>query len=334
MQLKRGLRVLRRAADEVQVGTDPRWAVRIRGLTPDQAERLLGTGDRALDASLPRPVLDGLAAAGLVRSPRARPPRVAGRLAPELLGADLTSGEGDGVEALRRRAGATVAITGLDRVGVAVATTLVASGVGTLQLDDPGDVRPGDVGGGVTADHVGLRRDQVVTDLVRALAPSVRVRRPGQASPDVVVTVAAGATDPGTALELLGADVAHLPVVVREADAAVGPFVVPVALAPAGRPLPCVRCVDLHRAALDPAWPVLLAQLTARDRPGRPAVVGASAVLAAVAGGLAAAEVLAHLDGHAPRTLGAQYEIPLPEAEPRLRRWAAHPDCGCAALAT
>jgi hypothetical protein len=334
VQLKRGLRVVRRGAGEVQIGTDPRWAVRVGGLTTDQTERLLGLGDRPLDPWLPRPVLDGLARTGLVRDARPRPPRTAARLVPEAAAADLTTAEGDGVDVLRRRARATVAVVGLDRVGTTVATTLAASGVGTLQLEDAGEVRAGDVGAGVSAGHVGRERAEVVAELLRGLAPGVRVRRPGQSSPDVVVTVAAGAADPGTALDLLGADVAHLPVVVREADAAVGPFVVPAGRGAGAPPLPCVRCVDLHRAALDPAWPVVLAQLTARPRPGTATAPGPTAVLATVAGGLAAAEVLAHLDGHAPRTLGAQYEIPLPEAEPRLRRWAAHPDCGCAALAT
>ena len=36
MRLRAGLRVLRRTATEVQVGTDPRWAVRLPDLTPDE----------------------------------------------------------------------------------------------------------------------------------------------------------------------------------------------------------------------------------------------------------------------------------------------------------
>ena len=41
MRLRAGLPVLRRAVDEVQVGTDPRWAVRLTGLTPREVEALL-----------------------------------------------------------------------------------------------------------------------------------------------------------------------------------------------------------------------------------------------------------------------------------------------------
>ena len=40
MRLRTGLRVLRRTATEVQVGTDPRWAVRLPGLTPAEADLL------------------------------------------------------------------------------------------------------------------------------------------------------------------------------------------------------------------------------------------------------------------------------------------------------
>ena len=44
MRLRAGLRVLRRTATEVQVGTDPRWAVRLPDLTPAEADLLLCVG--------------------------------------------------------------------------------------------------------------------------------------------------------------------------------------------------------------------------------------------------------------------------------------------------
>lgn len=331
MQLRQGLRVLRRATDEVQVGLDPRWAVRVAGLTPERAERLLRAGDRPLDDTLPAPALDALGAAGLLRPSTSRARRVRPDLRPEALAHGLARADGDGVDPVRRRAAATVAVAGLGRAGTAVATTLALAGVGTLLLDDPRPTGPEDL---VPAGD-GPDRATALAAALRALAPRTRVRT-GRAlatlladPPDVVVTAASDAPDPATALALLGADVPHLPVVTREADALVGPFVRP---APSGGPpLPCVRCLDLHRAAADPAWPTVLAQLVAPG-PGD-AAAEPPAALAAVVGGLAAAEVLAHLDGGAPRTAGAQYEVPVPSVAPRLRRWAAHPECGCAALA-
>ena len=336
MQLRQGLRVVRRAPDEVQVGTDPRWAVRVRGLAPEQADRLVEAGDRALDG-LPPAVLAGLATAGLLRPRRARPPRVRAGHLPEVLAHGLTRLDGDGVGLLRRRARATVAVTGLDRVGATIASTLAGSGVGTLELADPAPVRAADVGGVLTPADVGSARVAAVGAALERLAPHVRVRERGSSgtTADVAVTVARDAADPAVALALLGTDVPHLPVVTREADALVGPFAVPVV--PGGAPAPCLRCVDLHRAEADPAWPVVLAELLAtqrrpRRRDGRTGSSGPPAALAAVTGGLASAEVLAHLDGGLPRTRGGQYEIAVPEVEPRLRPWAAHPECGCAAL--
>jgi len=329
VQLKQGLRVVRRATDEVQIGTDARWAVRVGGLTGDQVDHLLRIGDRPLDAWLPPAVLARLGHLGLLRPRRERAPRVPAALEPEARGYGLACddvGGRDGADIVRRRARATVAVTGLDRLGLTVATTLAAAGLGGLLLDDPRLVRQGDVGAGYRTADVGRARARVAADLLRAQSPDVRLRRPRRHGPDVTVTVATDVTDPGTALALLSGDAAHLPVVVREADALVGPF---VDAAAAGAP--CVRCVDLHRADADPAWPVVLAQLGTRDRRGEP---GPPAALATVAAGIVAAEVLAHVDGRVPRTRGAQYEIPLPGLEPRRRRWAAHPSCGCAALAS
>lgn len=335
MQLRQGLRTVRRAPDEVQVGTDPRWAVRVRGLTPAQADRLAEAGDRALDG-LPPAVLAGLGTAGLLRT-RTRPARVRAAHLPEALAHGLTGADGDGAGPLRRRGRATVAVTGLDRVGATIAGTLAAAGVGTLELTDPAVVRAGDVGGLLTPADVGTTRVGAVTAALGRLAPHVRVRERGSGttSADVTVTVARDASDPAVALALLGADLPHLPVVTGEADASVGPFVRPPE--PGRPPAACLRCVDLHRADLDPAWPVVLAELVARQRSTRrhrarhdPA--GPPAALATVVGGLAAAEVLTHLDGGRPRTRGAQYEVAVPDVEPRLRRWAVHPACGCATL--
>jgi hypothetical protein len=329
VQLKQGLRVVRRATDEVQIGTDPRWAVRVSGLTREQADHLARIGDRPLDAWLPAAVLARLGQAGLLRARRDRTVQVPAALEPEARGYGLACDDvdgRDGADIVRRRARATVAVGGLDRLGLTVVTTLAAAGVGGLLLDDARLVRQGDVGGGYLTADVGRARARVAADLVRAQSPDVRLRRPRHHAPDVTVTVTTDVTDPGTALGLLSGDAVHLPVVVREADALVGPFVDPAAMGE-----PCVRCLDLHRSDADPAWPVVLAQLGTRDRRGEP---GPPAALATVAAGIVAAEVLAHVDGRRPRTRGAQYEIPLPGLEPRMRRWAAHPSCGCAALAS
>ncbi|OIQ81337.1 hypothetical protein GALL_369000 [mine drainage metagenome] len=71
-----------------------------------------------------------------------------------------------------------------------------------------------------------------------------------------------------------------------------------------------------------------MAQLAAVARPHGPE----ESSLAAVAGSLAAAQALAHLDGRVPTVRGAGLEVSLPEAVPRVRSWSVHPDCGCVAI--
>ncbi len=69
MRLRAGLRVLRRTATEVQVGTDPRWAVRLLDLSPAEAD-LLQSVDRRTDlaelAARGTPDVDPQRALGLV----------------------------------------------------------------------------------------------------------------------------------------------------------------------------------------------------------------------------------------------------------------------------
>ncbi|HYN96845.1 MAG TPA: hypothetical protein VES42_23635, partial [Pilimelia sp.] len=73
----------------------------------------------------------------------------------------------------------------------------------------------------------------------------------------------------------------------------------------------------------DPAWPAIAAQLGGH---GGPDPAGAATVLAGAA--YAAAEVLRHLDGAAPETLGATAEISAP-GRLRRRSWPPHPACDC-----
>lgn len=110
--------------------------------------------------------------------------------------------------------------------------------------------------------------------------------------------------------------VPHLAVAARDGIAVVGPLV-PVTGGP------CLRCLDLHRTDRDPSWPALAAQLA--ERSGDDPCPAATRLTAA---GFAAAEVLAHLDGAEPTTIGATVEINgvLPW---RRRTWAPHPSCDC-----
>lgn len=81
-------------------------------------------------------------------------------------------------------------------------------------------------------------------------------------------------TDPERVRSLMAADVPHLPIVVESSGVIVGPTVVPGAT-------PCTMCVNLARAARDPKWPVVAAQLM--RLPARPLASAESETAAALA---------------------------------------------------
>src|SRR5690606_38531601 len=170
---------------------------------------------------------------------------------------------------------------------------LATAGVGTLVLGDPGAVLTTDVGvgayrlrdvGSVRATAVQRLVGEVAPGVVTAVVPETAVvagtgagtARHGAPPPDVVVVVEHGAADPGRVARLLGEGVAHLSVVVREADVVVGPFVRPGVD-------PCLTCVEMHRADVDPCWPQLARQLRGRSLPaGEESLLAASAAAAAL----------------------------------------------------
>jgi hypothetical protein len=144
-------------------------------------------------------------------------------------------------------------------------------------------------------------------------------RSPGES--DLVVLTAAHAVDPAAGQGWWRQGTPVLPVVLHPTEAVVGPVV-----RPGG---PCLRCLDLTRADLDPAWPVLLSQLV-RPAVGAGADVSGETALVQVGGSLAATVALAVLDG-ASLPLGRSLEVGLPWPRVRERSWPAHPRCGCGA---
>ncbi|MBO0899828.1 ThiF family adenylyltransferase [Cellulomonas sp. zg-ZUI22] len=331
VQLRPGLRVLPRAADEVQVGTDPRWAVRLVGLSAAEM-RLWTAVDGATDlTSLPAlartagadpaavaATVDDLRHAGLTRARPDATGAVHGPAAADAAAWTLLRPDGAGPEVVAGRAGAVVGVVGLGPTGLGVARHLAAAGVGTLLLDDEAPVRSPDVvAGGHRWADVGTPRVVAATRALREAAPGTRVTTDGE--PDLVVVVEQQAADPLRTVRLLGEQVTHLSVVLRLADASVGPLVRP------GTD-PCLRCLDLHRSDADPGWPTVLGAVTtgARD-------AGEVGVLAGACAALAAAHVLAFLAGTAPALRGTTVEISLPDLLHRERRWSAHPACGCLA---
>jgi hypothetical protein len=144
--------------------------------------------------------------------------------------------------------------------------------------------------------------------------------RAGVPVPDLAVVT--GRAGPGLRAWLMQAQVPHLVAAAEEAIGVVGPLVRPGQTA-------CLRCLDITRASLDPAWPLILAQLAGRT--AEPPACDAA--LAAAVAAQAAAQALAFLD-RAPEPGPAEngtLELVLPAWQWRRRSWPQHAACGCRA---
>jgi bacteriocin biosynthesis cyclodehydratase domain-containing protein len=114
----------------------------------------------------------------------------------------------------------------------------------------------------------------------------------------------------------------HLAVTAGEAIGTVGPLVRPGISA-------CLRCLDLARADRDPAWPLILAQVTRRQ----PDPSACGAALAAAVAAQAATQALMFIDqptAQAPAE-DATLELVQPGWQWRRRTWLPHPACTCRA---
>jgi hypothetical protein len=335
--LRPGMPVLDRGDGAVQLGTDPRWALVLTGLEPREVRWLCDVAAHR-HASLRRAavrhgvtadrhdaVVATLARGGLVLTvPPARTDvtaAVGGSADVTALAALLP--DGDGLGTLARRARRTVAVVGLGRIGSLLAAHLGTGGVGTLLLDDDGPVQVTDLGVGTYAQaDVGRRRADALRELLAGRSPGTATgstRWRDDAPPDAVVVVGDRVDRPESFARLSSLGVAHLSVVVREADVLVGPFVLPGSTA-------CVTCRHHHAADDDARWPDLARQLRAWH-----GVTGQETVLATTVAAVAAGQVLARLDGNRPALCDTVAEVRLPDALPRVRPLAPHPVCGCTA---
>jgi hypothetical protein len=323
--LRLGTPILDCGEGTVQFGTDARWALRLTGLAAPEVAWLTELGARrhatllraadrhGVDPDRRDHIIAHLHAAGFLIT--AREVTLPGELIADMGALSALRADGAGGATMARRQRAVVGVLGLGRIGAAIALHLATAGVGMLVLTDPLSVQTGDVGlGAYRAADVGLSRRDRVKLLVAATAPRTTVVP--DAEVDIVVLIDSYAADPARYVRLMGEAVPHLQVTLREADVEIGPLVVP------GRSA-CVWCARLHRIDADPAWPAVAAQL--RDVPAVPQ----ETTLAASGAALAAAQVLAHLDGMLPVAAGSLLTIALPQAIAVVTALPPHPECGC-----
>lgn len=211
-------------------------------------------------------------------------------------------GDAAGTPAARlgRRLSAQIVVAGCSQLAVPIASALAAACVGQLNTEV---FRPAD------------DLSPPAADVVRSVAPDVNLAPIARGRANFAVLV--GLAAPAALTALSYRRTAHLAVTIRDATVVVGPLVRPGVS-------PCLNCLDLHRLDRDPAWRVIAPQLH-----GGGHVMDPLAFTTALAGAaFAAAEVLTHIDGGTPQTLGTTVEIAGP-ADTIRRSWSRHPACGC-----
>jgi hypothetical protein len=301
--------VLRRGAGSVQSGTDPDHAVVLEGLQEDEVRALQSLdGTRAAPPALRCPagqdLLDLLIGHGLVvdaGSPASLPQPIRALLAHDAQALLRTATPPpQAYAALVRRHGAHLFVVGRGELPTSVAALLRHAGVGTVRQ------------GIEVADDW----EQSVDD------PELgRTRSAGPTAPSLVVMVGSQAVDAAGAGPWRARGIPVLPVVLHALEAVVGPVVVPDG--------PCLRCLDLTRADLDPSWPALLGQLLPAKVGAGPDISGET-TLVGLAASMTAMVALAVLDGQV-LPVGRSLEVSLPWPRVRQRQWDVHPRCGCTA---
>src|SRR5690348_7978656 len=333
--LKPGLLPVWRNRDTVQIGIDPRRAVALTGMrgadvllrlldgSRDRTQVLAAASDLGMAATAADQVLSLLIAAGALSDlPAGRYGTLSAgaraRLAPELATAALARGDADGgARTLARRQAACVRVHGASRPGLWIAGMLTAAGIGLVISTGPTAAGAGAAGAGTAGAGTagaGTAEAGAGRAAQRARAPQARSWRPSL----VVLADSHRRELPAALAQKL---VPHLAVSAGEAIGVVGPLVLP------GRSA-CLRCLDLTRAERDPAWPLILAQLSAQAGADPP---GCDTVLATTVAAQAVAQALAFIDqdGQAPAVTNGTLELVLPGWQWRRRTWPPHPRCVC-----
>jgi len=137
--------------------------------------------------------------------------------------------------------------------------------------------------------------------------------------PDLTLMISSGEPPRIPFADAVRMGITHLVVVLDGDEARIGPFVVP------GR-TPCLDCLDLQRAAWDPAWPVLLAQFV------RAARNSVSALTQHAAAAEVAAECMRFAEGRQPRSASEVVAMGPARTLRTVSTSRVHPHCACSLL--
>jgi len=142
------------------------------------------------------------------------------------------------------------------------------------------------------------------------------------ATADLVVLTDFLAPDPRLVRDLHQAEVAHLPVRVRDGTGLIGPLVIPGVTS-------CLRCADLHRSDRDADWPAVAAQLRGAVGSADRATVLATAALALNQVHRVISAIGDGYDARTLPTLDTTLEFDVNTGTTTARRWSRHPRCEC-----
>ncbi|MGW7696042.1 ThiF family adenylyltransferase [Streptomyces asiaticus] len=334
-----------------------------------QEARAIGLPEGRADA-----LVDRLAAAGLLDEPTdgGEPAAALDRLRPDAGALSVLHPEpGAAARLLAARRAMRVQVRGAGRVGAAVAAALSGSGVGRVDVVDGGCVEPWDVApGGLSAEHIGERRDLAARRVVRQAAPaplprrSARLRTSAARRAPSQEKVSSGERIPSGGERTPSAE--RLPSGERAASAEPGLALVVItprdglaAYAPdpeQTRPLLASGTPHLYAGVIEATGvvgPLVVPGITpcagcaAADRAEREPVwprmlaqwrsgrrrtaPACDTALAMVVAGLTAVQALAFLDGRPSGGAGVRWELALPSLVWEARPIEAHPGCGCGA---
>jgi hypothetical protein len=157
-----------------------------------------------------------------------------------------------------------VHIDQLDRAGLLLAKTLLASGVGSVVTHDAGLILQTDLGeiGYKSTDLAKPRVQMAHSQLAELSLPKTTKPRlielNGKPSKELsisfAVTIGHLALRPATYLRWLNRDVKHLGITFELNQTQISPIVIPGST-------PCLNCLAEYKVDEDPAWPVLASQL-------------------------------------------------------------------------
>lgn len=315
----------------VQIGLGSDRGLILDDLTPDGEALLAGlrSGEHSLDSlralaaerGLPGREVDRLVDAlreqgAILAEPVVPLLRTRAHLLPVARAATLRHPGVDGWTLVHARLAARILLVGTAYFGSRLARMLVSAGIGEVGVHDRRPVSARDLAEGEVylPSDLGRPRHQVLAERVPGVIPHADAVT---TNADLVVLIGAGALEPMVWDPYLRTDTTHLPLLLGERDVVVGPLVRP------GQTC-CLRCLDLFRADRDPAWPTVAVQAAHhRFGPRDPLLLDLACVTAA-------AQLLLLVDEPGRASLdGVSLEVGLDDPVPTLRRWPAHPRCGC-----